>query len=82
MASHGKRLEENEKGKYYVTDECNGCGLCFSVALQNFMYSNDASYYYIYQQPVDEREEADILEAISVCPSDCIMSDGETGIAA
>jgi ferredoxin len=40
------------------------------------MYNNDASYYYIMQQPVDEREEADILEAISVCPTDCIMSDG------
>lgn len=77
MASNGKRLDDNEKGKYYVTDACNGCGLCFSVALQNFMYSNDASYYYIYQQPVDVREEADILKAISVCPTDCIMSDGQ-----
>jgi ferredoxin len=77
MASNGKRLDDNEKGKYYVTDACNGCGLCFSVALQNFMYSNDASYYYIYQQPVDVREEADILKAISVCPADCIMSDGQ-----
>jgi len=76
MATNGKRLEENEKGKYYVTDACNGCGICFSVALQNFMYNNDASYYYIIQQPVDVREEADILKAISVCPTDCIMSDG------
>ena len=76
MASIGKRLEDNEKGKYYVTDSCNGCGLCFSVALQNFMYNNDATYYYIMQQPVDEREEADIIKARSVCPMDCIMDDG------
>lgn len=76
MSAPGKRFEENERGKFYVTDACNGCGLCFSVALQNFMYSNDASYYYILQQPVDEREEADIREAMSVCPTDCIMDDG------
>ncbi len=77
MQSAGKRLEDNAPGKYYVTDTCDGCGLCFSKALQNFMYSNDSSYYYVYQQPADEREEADIIEAISVCPQDCIKSDGE-----
>jgi ferredoxin len=76
MQPNGKRLEENAPGKYYITDACNGCGLCFSNALQNFMYSNDSSYYYVYQQPADEREEADIIDAISVCPEDCIFSDG------
>ena len=76
MESTGKKYEDNAAGKYYVTDLCNGCGLCFSVALQNFMYSNDSSYYYIYQQPLDEREEEDILKAISVCPMDCIKNDG------
>jgi ferredoxin len=77
MNQTGKKLEENVPGKYYVTDTCDGCGLCFSVALLNFMYSNDSSYYYVIQQPADEREEADILEAISVCPMDCIHDDGE-----
>ena len=76
MQETGKRLEDNAPGKYYVTGECNGCGLCFSKALQNFMYSNDSSYYFVYQQPADEREEADILDAISVCPEDCIKTDG------
>jgi ferredoxin len=76
MQPRGTRLEENAPGKYYITDSCNGCGICFSKALQNFMYSNDSSYYYVYQQPADEREEADIIDAISVCPEDCILSDG------
>lgn len=76
MDGSGKKLEDNAPGKYYVTDTCDGCGLCFSRALQNFMYSNDSSYYYVYQQPVDEREEADIHEAISVCPMDSIKADG------
>lgn len=77
MQATGKRFDDNVPGKYYVTDLCNGCGLCLSVALQNFMYSNDSSYYYVYQQPVDEREEADIREAISVCQMDCINDDGD-----
>jgi ferredoxin len=76
MEAQPKILPDNEPGKFYVTDACNGCGLCFSVALQNFMYSNDASYYYILNQPTDEREEADIREAMSVCPMDCIKDDG------
>ena len=77
MAAKGNRFEENAPGKFYVTDECNGCGRCFSVALQNFMYSNDASYYYIIQQPADLREEEDIREAMSVCQMDCIFDNGE-----
>ena len=70
------RIEENEPGKYYVTDDCNGCGLCFAYALQNFMYAGDSSYDYVIQQPVDEREEADMQKAISLCPVDCIRADG------
>ena len=77
MEVQAKKYDDNAPGKYYVTDACNGCGLCFSVALQNFMYSNDSSYYYIYQQPADEREEVDIREAISVCPMDCIKEDSD-----
>ena len=76
MTPGPKRLDENAAGQFYVTDACNGCGLCFSIALQNFMYSNDSSYYYVYQQPVDEREVADIRKAMSVCQMDCIKDDG------
>jgi len=71
------RLADNAPGKFYVTSACNGCGICFSYALQNFMYSNDASYYFIYNQPADEREEADIRRAMDVCPMSCIMDDGD-----
>lgn len=78
MQVTANRLADNVPGKFYVTSDCNGCGLCFSCALQNFMYSNDSSYYYIYQQPADAREEEDIHKAIEVCPMDCIKDDGKT----
>ncbi|HAL55017.1 MAG TPA: ferredoxin [Bacteroidetes bacterium] len=76
MAMPGTRLEENAPGRYYVTSDCNGCGICFSYAVLSFMYSNDSSYYYIYQQPADEREEQDIRKAMEVCPMNCIKDDG------
>lgn len=71
------RLHENARGRYYVTSACNGCGVCFSFAIQNFMYSDDASYYYVFQQPVDAREEDDIRRAMELCPMNCIQDDGE-----
>jgi len=77
MSSTTVRLQENTSGRYYVTDACNGCGLCFSYALQNFMYSNDSSYYYVFQQPADSREENDVRRAMDVCPMNCIKDDGE-----
>lgn len=77
MQPNPNRLEENAPGKFYVTKECNGCGICFSYALQSFMYSNDSSYYYVYQQPSDPREEDDIRRAMEVCPMNCIKDDGE-----
>ncbi len=77
MQPNPNRLEENAPGKFYVTNECNGCGICFSYALQSFMYSNDSSYYYVYQQPTDPREEDDIRRAMEVCPMNCIKDDGE-----
>jgi ferredoxin len=42
------------------------------------MYSNDSSYYYIYQQPTDEREEAAIRRAMDICPQSCIKDAGES----
>lgn len=73
----GKRLRENVSGKYYVTDTCNGCGFCHSVAYQNFTHNADLSYYYVIRQPANEHEEHGILEAIELCQLDCIMDDGD-----
>jgi ferredoxin len=77
MSSVAVRLQENVIGRYYVTSACNGCGICFSYALQNFMYSNNSSYYYVYQQPADAGEEDDIRRAMDICPMNCIKDDGE-----
>ncbi len=77
MEAPATKIADNAPGKFYVTSACNGCGICFSYALQNFMYSNDASYYFVYNQPTDEREMADIRRAMEVCPMCCIKDDGD-----
>jgi ferredoxin len=41
------------------------------------MYSNDSSYYYVFQQPADPGEEDDIHRAMEICPMNCIKDDGE-----
>jgi ferredoxin len=69
------RLPENAPGKFYITTECNGGGVCFSQALQNFMYIDDSSHYYVFQQPADPREEEDVRHAIEMCPMNCIRRD-------
>jgi len=73
----GTRLRENVPGKYYVTDTCNGCGFCYSVALQNFSRKTDLSYYYVIRQPANGHEEQSMLEAIDLCQLDCIRDDGD-----
>lgn len=77
MVSVAVRLQNNVPGKYYVTNECDGCGICFAQALQNFMYSNDSTFYFVCQQPADPREEEDIRQATELCPMNCIKDDGE-----
>lgn len=71
-----RTVEANAPGRYYVAEGCNGCGICYSIALQNFMYNADASRYFILSQPEDPGEEHDILEAMALCPMECIHDDG------
>ncbi len=77
MLHTGQRLRPNAWGRYYVTDECDGCGVCGAYALANFERSPDGSYYYVIQQPYDDWEEQAVLDAMEACPSHCIRNDGD-----
>ena len=77
MRATGERLRRNAWGRFYVTDECNGCGLCAECAGANFERSDDGTYFYVIQQPYDELEEQAMLEAMNTCTEACIQDDGE-----
>lgn len=71
------RLVENTPGKYYVLDDCNGCGLCRSLAGSFFNYVEGGKYYYIQRQPMDMNEDDIMQEAIELCTMNAIRSDGD-----
>jgi len=77
MRATGHRLRRNDWGRFYVTDECNACGICALYAPANFERSVDGSYYYLIQQPYDDWEEQAILDAMEACQMRCIRDDGD-----
>lgn len=77
MSVTGERLRANTWGPYYVTDECNGCGLCAFCVPEVFFRSWDGTYYAVLQQPSGEVEEAAVQDAMAACPMHCIRDDGD-----
>jgi ferredoxin len=70
-------MRRNAWGRYYVTDACNGCGVCCTYAPCNFDRSEDEEYCYLVQQPYDDWEEQAVLDAMQACPMHCIRDDAE-----
>ncbi len=70
-----QRLPDNVPGKYFTTDECDGCAYCASVAPDNFDYQKESNTYYIARQPQSEEEDEFVREALEDCPVDAIRSE-------
>lgn len=77
MITTGERLRANAWGRYYVTDECNACGICASFAPYNFSASWDGTYYSVCDQPSSDEEEQAVRDAMEACPEKCIRADWE-----
>ena len=58
--------------EFYITEDCNGCGLCKNIAPDFFDFVDYAYYYYMSRQPVTESEVALIREAAAICTVDAI----------
>lgn len=67
-----KKLPENVPGKYYTTDDCDGCAYCAAVAPDNFEFHKPTNTYYVGKQPVDAEEEQLVQDAMEDCPLDAI----------
>jgi ferredoxin len=77
MPATAERYRANACGRYYVTEGCNGCGLCSYVAPANFSPSFDGAYYGVAAQPATPAEVADMDAALYACPQNCIHDDGD-----
>jgi len=77
-AAEPQRLRANAWGRYYVTSECNGCGVCAWCAPDNFGTTADRAFFAVAFQPVGEDEQRAVEAAMAACPLRCIHDDGET----
>ncbi len=69
-----QKLPLNVDGKYYVTDECDGCAYCASIAPENFDFDKESNTYYVSRQPQNDEEKEFVSEAMEECPVDAIRS--------
>jgi ferredoxin len=73
----GERFRSNAFGRYYVTDTCDGCGMCVEIAPLNFTFSPDGDYCAVFAQPTTPHEEGLVRRVMDVCPRACVADDGD-----
>ena len=73
-----RRLPANVGGRFFTTEDCDGCAYCASIAPDNFDYQKETNTYFVSRQPRTKAEEDEMMEALEDCPVDAIRmgSDG------
>jgi ferredoxin len=71
-----RRLPQNACGRFFVTEECIGCGLCMAYAADNFEWTADGARCYVACQPRDARESDAVWDAVTDCPVAALRHDG------
>lgn len=75
VGTNAKKLPNNVDGKYYVTEECDGCAYCASVAPDNFEFDKSTNTYFINKQPATQEEMEFVQEAMEDCPVDAVQAE-------
>lgn len=76
MADRTQRREGNVPGKFYIDQNCIGCGLCWITARDNIR-DDGSRRAVVFKQPQGEQELAEVYEAIGDCPEQSVGDDGE-----
>ena len=71
-----ERMQAGTRRRHYISEECNGCGVCVEWAPNNIVLSWDGSYCEVVQQPTTPREEWDLHDAEMACPLACLYVTG------
>lgn len=69
---------KEEAVEFYVTEECNGCGLCKNIAPEFFDCVEYAYSYFLTRQPVTEPEIQLLRDAASICTVDAIRETAKS----
>ena len=72
-----QNVERNLTTQFYVTDDCNGFGLCRNLAPDFFDYVEYAYSYFITHQPRTESEVALLRDAQELCVLDAIRETAD-----
>jgi len=76
MPDKTKKTKGNVNGKFYIDETCIGCGLCASIAENNFKMSVDGSFAFVIKQPDNNKESENSNDAKLNCPVNAISDDG------
>ncbi len=78
MADANDKVPENVPGKYYVDKTCTPCHTCMEVAGVGALlkYNEDETYVFFHKQPEGAAEIAMAEDAMAICPTGAIGSDG------
>jgi ferredoxin len=76
MSTSDTQRSGNAEGRYSITDECDGCGICVSYSAYSFAASEDGARCFVARQPeAGSEEEAIVRDAMAACPLGCIRDD-------
>lgn len=77
MPNKNNRTPKNVPGKYYVDNNCIGCGQCHAITAEHFAEDADMGVMYVCKQPGTADEIKLCQEAKDVCPVEAIGDDGD-----
>ncbi len=77
MAKQDEKWPDNRPGAYYVDQECIDCDTCRGIAPDFFIRNDDDAHSYVYLQPVTPDDIELCEEALDLCPTQAIGSDGD-----
>ncbi len=70
--------KKEASAEFYVTEECNGCGLCNEIAPGFFQCVEYSYAYYLTRQPVNEAEVLLLRNSAEACAVDAIRETVKT----
>jgi ferredoxin len=76
MATLSDRTPDNVPGRYYIDSSCIDCDQCRVMAPDLFARNEDTGLSYVKRQPATDDEIALAEEALEVCATASIGSDG------